>query len=145
MARASTPTLLSLDQWAQVMGFDLWQFNQIGEGGGLTFGRDAQCQTVFYQYSWQKQFLSREEIAQAITKAEAAIFPLLRFYPSPVYTVSEEHDYPHDARVSQPDWLTPKGQWKSIGLDAKFFCEVGTISRTVISANQTYVASSMRS
>jgi hypothetical protein len=31
--------------------------------------------------------------------------------------------------------------WKSVGLDRKLFCEIGTISRTVIGANQAYVSS----
>lgn len=141
MARASTPTLLSIDQWAQVLGFSPWLINQIGEGGGLVFGQQAQCDTVFYQYSYQRQFLSREEIGQAIAKAEAAIFPLMRFYPAPVYSIAEEHPYPHDARRETPDWLTPQGKWKSIGLNGKLFCEIGTRTRTLIGANQAYVTS----
>ena len=144
MARADIPTLLSLDQWAQVMSFEPFQFNQIGEsngGTGLQFARDNQCSDVFYQYSYQKQFLSRTEVASAIAKAEAAIFPILNFYPAPNYVVAEEHNYPNDYRLNMPDWLTPRGLWKSVGLNSKFFCEIGTISRTAISANQAYVSS----
>lgn len=141
MARAETATLLSLDQWADTIGMDSWQFNQIGQGGGLDFARDAQCQTVWYQYSWQRQWLSREEIAHAVASAEAALVPLLNFYPSPAYVENEEHLYPHDARLNMPNWLTPQGRWKSVGLDRKFFCEVGTRERTLIEANVVYVKS----
>lgn len=141
MARSRIETLLSLDQWAEVMGFDLWQFNQIGEGGGLTFGREAQCDTVWYQETWQRQFLSREEIALAIAKAEATLIPLLHYAPAPLYTVGQEVNYPNDYALDVPDWMTPRGFWKSVRLTNKRFCEVGTISRTLIEANKTYAES----
>ena len=141
MARSRTYTLLSLDQWCEVMGFDNWQFNQIGEGGGLQFRNEAQCEEVWFQEQWQRQFLSREEIALAIAKAEATIAPLLHFYPAPSYTVAEEVPYPNDYRVQTPDWLTPRGMWKSVNLPYKKFCEIGTISRTLIEADVTYTTS----
>lgn len=144
MARADYPTLLSLDQFAEVMSFNPFEFNQIGEsdgGIGLQFARNNQCESVMYQFSYQRQFMSRTEIASAIAKAEAAIIPIINFFPSPQYVVAEEHPYPNDQRLSTPDWMTPRGMWKSIGLDRKLFCEIGTISRTVIGANQAYVSS----
>ena len=141
MARANIPTLLSLDQFAEVIGWNPWEMNQIGESAALSFGRENQCSSVLYQFSYQVQFISRTELASAIAKAESAMTPIMNFFPAPCYVSAEEHNYPNDYRLSTPDWMTPRGMWKSVGLDRKLFCEIGTISRTVISANQAYVES----
>lgn len=81
--RASTDTLLSLAEWGEIMGVNLWELAQFGAGFPAENGR--QCQHVFYQYQWQRDFISREEIAGAIEKAEAAIALQLKYWPAPKY------------------------------------------------------------
>lgn len=144
MARANIATGLSLDQWAEVMGFELFQFNQVGGGPDsdqLTFGREAQCDTVWYQFSYQKQFLSRTEIALAIAQAEAVLFKDFGYHLSPKYRVADEHSYPNDSRLKTPDWLTPRGEWKSVNLRGARLQGLGVISRTVIEADASYTPS----
>lgn len=142
MARATTTTLLSLDEWAAVMGFNPYEFNQIGEG--LTLAREAQCPTVFYQYSWQRQFLSREEIALATAQAENALRNVLGFAIAPQWFVGEEVDYPPSAAISTggtANWLDGFGRWKSIPLKNGFVETLGLQTWTLVEADVTYTKS----
>ena len=76
MARAETATLLPIDTWAAIMGVSPWWTNQGGEG---IPGGGAQCAHVMMQYPWHGDFLSREEIARSIAKAEGEIAEFRRF------------------------------------------------------------------
>lgn len=136
MARAITETLLSLDQWAEIMGFNPYEFNQIGTG--IQLARDAQCQTVFYQYSWQKQFLSREEIALAVAQSENAIESVLGFAIAPKWYTAEEREYPQGLAVSSGEtrnWLDARGRWKSVPLKSGYVTALGTRTWTLVEAD----------
>lgn len=142
MARSISPTLLSLDQWAAVMGYNPWEFNQIGTG--IQFARDAQCQTVFYQYSWQKQFLSREEIGLAIAQAENALEKVLGFPIAPKWISQEPNPYPQKAAVSSgftEGWLTPDRRWKSVSLANGYIQKLGQKVWTLVETDVTYTRS----
>src|SRR4051812_34008049 len=52
MARATTETLLPLATWAKIMQLNPWEFEQIGTGFPQV--NHAQCDHVFFQYSWQQ-------------------------------------------------------------------------------------------
>lgn len=93
MARASTETLLPLDSWAELLGLNPWYFNQIKPG--LPKQSQAQCEHVWYQYHWHKDFLSREEVAQVIAKAEAALADELGYWPAPRPFADEIRLYPY--------------------------------------------------
>lgn len=86
MARAKTDTLLALDTWAEILGIDSFGFNQLYVNQ-LNAGNS--CNSIFYQFEWQRDYLSREEIARAIAKAELAIAQQLNFYPAPKYIPAE--------------------------------------------------------
>lgn len=69
MARASIPTWLSLDQWAQILGINPLHFN-----GMFHSLMGTPCNAVYKQYSWQDpNRVGREDIAQAIHDAEQEI------------------------------------------------------------------------
>lgn len=142
MARAVTKTLLSLEQWAEVMGYNPWEFNQIGTG--IQFARDTQCPTVFYQYQWQKQFLSREEIALAIAQAELALEKVLGFPIAPKWIESEEVLYPNKAAVSSGltnGYHRANGTWKSVALANGYIQQLGQKVWTLLEAGVTYTRS----
>lgn len=139
MARSDIETLLPLDQWASIMGFEPFQYNQIKEG--LVLGRDAQCGSVVYQHSYQKQFFSIDEIALAIQQAEEAIAPILNYFPAPKYIVNDEFIYPQDYRLETPNYLTPRGNWKPIQTTWQYLRQLGTRTRTLIQANVIYTTS----
>jgi hypothetical protein len=90
MARASIPTLLPLDTWAAILGISPWEFNQCA----YPFPKSAQCSDVIYQFPWQKDHLSREEIAEAISDAESMLAYELLYWPAPKYFTGEVLQYP---------------------------------------------------
>lgn len=139
MANSNVYTLLPLEQFFSIMGISHFEANQIGTG--ITYHREAQCDTVFYQASWMRQFVSRDEIARAISKAEHMLAPLLNFWPAPKYIVDENVPYPRSTWPSTPNSMTPRGQWKPVKLRYGYIQALGTFQRTLIQANVVYVAS----
>ena len=65
MARCSIETGLPLDTWAAILGISPWEFNQCR----FPVTKSAQCSDVVYQFPWQHDHLSREEIGEAIADA----------------------------------------------------------------------------
>lgn len=130
--RASTETLLSLFEWGELMGVSPWELAQFAS----PTEHSAQCETVFFQYQWQQDFLSREEVAATIEKAEAAVADALRFWPAPRYlaqTVSVPRPY---NRLVYGGARTPRGQWKALTLDYGMVQGGGSLARTLISAGE---------
>src|SRR5258706_9508354 len=83
MARASTPTLLSLDRFFQIAGIHPLHANQVYV---VDLAPTVECDTTILQHSWQmNDGVSREEIAQAIAEAETDIETFLKFSPAPKY------------------------------------------------------------
>lgn len=113
MARCSTETGLPLDTWAAIIGIDPWSFNQCA----YPFPKSAQCSDVIYQFPWQKDHLSREEIGEAIADAERMLADELNYWPSPRYFVGEVLPYP---RPHQADAYgfggTIRGELKTVQL-----------------------------
>lgn len=124
MARASTPTLLSLDRFAQVMGIAPPHFNGVDTGDVFPYG--GQCNDVWYQYQWQgADRVSREELAREIANAEDEIAQLLGYYPSPKYFSGEVH---RKIDFYRPDAQYPfdaQGRLKAIKLDNGLFVSPG--------------------
>lgn len=114
MARAETVTLLPLDSWAKIMGINLFEFNQIGEG--FPVDNNAQCDHVWFQYQWQEDFLSREEIAGAIASAENMIAQHCLFWPAPKAFI-DPVKYPRPARRElYGGGVTNRGDFKAVRL-----------------------------
>ena len=138
--RASTPTLLSIYEWSQVMGLNPWEVAQVGEGFPVT--NQAQCPTVFFQFPWQQDFLSREEIARSIAKAEEMIAEELHYWPAPKYFANEVHSYPRPFnRELYGAAGTPRGQWKAVQLNWGKVQGGGLMARTLIAAAGAVVMS----
>lgn len=129
MARASTRTLLPLDTWAAILGISPWEFNQ----AAYPFPKSAQCNDVIYQFPWQKDHLSREEIAEAIADAEMMLAQELLYWPAPKYFVDEIVQYP---RPHQRDlWGYAgdiRGDMKTVQLNWHKVAGGGVFNRTLI-------------
>lgn len=140
MGRASRETLLPIDSWAKIMGLSPWWFNQVGEG--FANPDTAQCAHVFFQYQWQQDFLSREEIAQAISMAEDMIAAQLHYYPAPKYFIDEVQQYPRPYnRELYAGGRTPRGQLKSVQLNWHKVQGGGVLARSLINASTAVVLS----
>lgn len=114
MARASTPTLLALDRFAQIIGLNPAHFN--GAAGSEIMPAAGSCNDVIFQYSWQAHDrMSREEIADVIHGAEQDIADYLGYYPAPKFIAKEIHQYPRHYRVDSFDYgYNVRGDYKSI-------------------------------
>lgn len=134
MARADLVTLLPLDTWAAIMQISPWEFNQIGTG----FPRTAtnQCNSVWFQYSWQKDFASRSEVAEAISAAESAIAEQLNYWPAPKQFIDEVATI-NSGSPLKGAWsgFNADGWWKRANLKWGHFTGGGLLNRTAINTN----------
>lgn len=82
MAFASTPTLLSLDRFAKILGINPVHFS--GASGSEVWPVKAYCGAIWPQYTWQvsDNIVSREEVAESIRDAEADIKRVLGYSPA---------------------------------------------------------------
>lgn len=129
MARASTNVGLSIDEWAAILGISPWDVNQFRYPGT----KSAQCQDVIFQYGWIKDHMSREEIAEAISNAEAMIAAELLYYPYPHYEVDEPIIYPRSHQRQLFGFAGDiRGNWKSFGTHWHKVIKGGVLNRTFI-------------
>lgn len=94
MARASTPTILSLDGFAKIMAIPPVHFN--GAIADTVWVPRGGCSQVWPQYAWQSEneLVGREELAIAINEAEQDIKRVLGYAVAPEWIVQEVHEYP---------------------------------------------------
>lgn len=98
MATARTRTLLPLDRFAAIIGMSPLHFNQVvldelDPSDRQPMMPASTCGQPLLQYSWQDaDRVGREEIAQAIADAEAAITRELGYSPGPRYILDERVD-----------------------------------------------------
>lgn len=85
MSRAETITKLPLDTWAQILGIYPVHFaGVVLAGGGFS------CTSAWHQHSWQDfDSTSREEIAEAIARAESDIEHALGYRLIPTWEIEE--------------------------------------------------------
>lgn len=128
MARASTPTLLSLDRFAAIFGVNPVHFNG-GEGNAIKiFPLQQNCNDFWPQYAWQQNDrLSREELARAIHSAEEDLARVLGYYPAPKWIAQEVHRFSQHYRrdLWQAGGLNVRGARKSIALKFGKFIQAG--------------------
>lgn len=129
MARCSTKTGLPLDTWATILGISPWEFNQCS----FPVRKAAQCSDSLYQFPWQHDHLSREEIGEAIAAAEKMLADELLYWPYPRHFVGEVQQYtrPHQ-RELYGFAGDPRGNWKTVQLNWKKIISGGVFNRTSI-------------
>lgn len=88
MARAETITQLPLDEWARIFGIHPLHFNGVKQPSNDPGG--AICSKVWPQYAWQaSDQVSREDIAVAISEAEAQVEEMLGYHLTPRWDYDE--------------------------------------------------------
>lgn len=129
MARCSTYTGVPLDTWAAILGISPWEFNNCS----FPVRKSAQCADVLYQFPWQHDHLSREEIGEAIAGAEQMLANELLYWPYPRYISYETDLYPRPHQRQYFGYAgTPRGDEKSVQLRWKKFIQGGVPNRTAI-------------
>lgn len=114
MARANTRTWLSLDRWAEILGFNPLNFNQLDYN---VLKPATTCGHMFFQYSWQNaDRLGREDIAFAIRDAERMIANRVGYNLIPDWTTQERKRTvrPGFPGLYNTTGLNTRGQQKSI-------------------------------
>ncbi|KKK58162.1 hypothetical protein LCGC14_3047200, partial [marine sediment metagenome] len=137
MARASLPTLLSLDRYADLMGINPAHFNGAAANSlsPSVFPINVGCKDVWYQHAWQTEdALSREDLAEAIYDAEKDIEKELGYSPGPKWVTNEVHTYPRPFyRGVFGNGLNVRGQMKSIkARQGSKFIQAGRRGATLI-------------
>jgi hypothetical protein len=116
MARASIPTLLSLEKFARTMGIIPPHFNQAICPPLFT---GTACSSVWFQHPWQSaDSVSREDLALEIDTAENELASVVGYYPAPKFIAQEVYDYPQYLRrdLWQNDMSNVRGAPKSLNL-----------------------------
>lgn len=139
MAIAETRTLLSLDQFAEVMGVSPFAINQL-DINELNVTTDCE---VWYQWVWQNnETITREVMAQAIAEAEQILATELGFWPAPKYTLDEKISYPRPYKAEYWDvWYNERWKLKSVRTKYGKFWAPGAPVYEVISASSAVTRS----
>jgi len=133
MARGTTPTLLPLDRWADIMGINPLSFNQLTSG--LISVSD--CGEVWFQRMWQNpDQASREDVADAIREAEEKISSEIGYFLLPDWVVDERIQ---TIRPARPEVFAGtvgnlRGMPKSLQPKWNFIISGGQKTKTLITA-----------
>lgn len=105
MARASIPTLLSLDSFARVVAANPVFFNQASaqDTTPVTMPLESACDYVLAQHPWQHQdAVSREEIAAQLAIAEREVSEIMGYTIGPTWMTEKRRRF---AKQQKPEWL----------------------------------------
>lgn len=134
MARSNVRTWLSLDRWAEIIGINPLNFNQLASRS--LFPNNV-CGDIFFQYDYQNSDrLGRDTIAMAIQQAEREIAQEAGFNLLPDWTVAERRAYPQPVTPGYYGYggLNPRAQFKSLELSKGQILSGGIRTKTLIQA-----------
>lgn len=142
MARSNIRTWLSLDRWAEIVGINPLNFNQLSSPS--LFPNNV-CGDIFFQSDWQHaDRLGRDTIAMAIQQAEKEIAAEAGFNLLPDWTVQERLTYPQPAIPGVfGNALNPRYMLKSVELARGHVISGGLRTKAVIQAGAAVVRSDL--
>lgn len=132
MARSDVRTWLSLDRWAQIIGLNPLNWNQLSSNS--LFPNNT-CGDIFFQFDWQNSDrLGRDTIAMAIQQAEREMAQEAGFNLLPDWTVDERVPYAEPAVPGMIGYggRNPRGLWKSVELTKGHVLSGGVRTKTLI-------------
>lgn len=121
MAHSKIRTLLSIDEWAAIVGIPGWIFNQVRHDERPLRGN---CEDYWLQsshYSDPNHPIGRDEVARAIATAEQRMADSAGFFMAPKWVCAEKIKWPQPKRgyqVSYPILQTRWGYLISGGIEA---------------------------
>lgn len=128
---------LTIEEWATIMGLNPWRVAGFGDNvpdANRKGSKNGCCDgTCWPEWDYQLGILSRDDLALAISEAEALFSQEMGFYPYPHETVGEEADYPSDKSINAKHFgmANNKGDFKSVGLQHGKLITLGTRTRTL--------------
>ena len=133
MSRANVQTKLPLNQWASILGLNLYELAQQRAVKVKTGG----CDSVFYQYNWQKGTLGRDDIARTIAEAERLVEDIIG-YPIAPTPITEQ--LPLTLNALNNRWGNPfynaEGRPRGIMTRQQRVVTPGVLKRELIIADQ---------
>jgi len=138
MARASVPTIVSLDTFARLLAINPVHFN--GAKADTCWPLLGGCSDIWPQHAWQSQgeLVGREEVAQAIYDAETEIRQVIGYAVGPEWITQEAHEYPRYFRRDETAYgQDVRGLNKTIDANWGKIISPGQRAVTAISAGVT--------
>lgn len=113
-------THLSLAQWAKIIGVNPVHFQ--GAVGGSYWPDNGSCDSIWPRHSWQvtEEWVSREDVNQAILQAETEIQALLKFPVSPQWVVEEVNQFPRTVPIRSVASRGKDLRWFDKAIDTKW-------------------------
>jgi len=130
--------LLSVDEFFRFLGYNPWH------GWGLTASvgvaqLSSACNALLTKYSWQNvDAAGRDDIQEALIRAEQIFFDHARFWPAPRYSAKtfQWPRYP-DVRLDNVGFAGSDGRWQSVNVGESYVQKIGVETRTLITADVT--------
>lgn len=135
MARANTYTWLPLDEWARLMGYNLWHFNNINVGYDATGTDGYACSGFWVQYPYQDEKTTRDELAEAIRQAEEVLANHVSYNLVPDWEEREILNPPRYYNPSYQSNVTIRGAPKSVQLSRRHVLAGGVRAKSAIQTN----------
>lgn len=138
MARSDIKTWLSLDEFAQIIGINPLNFNQLTS---THLPQNTVCGDIFFQYAWQhSDRVGRDDIAMAISQAEQDIAREVGFNLVPDWTLEERLAYPRPSPSElYGTGVNTRWQLKSVEALRGHIISGGQRIKTLLAANAIVV------
>lgn len=134
---------LPLDRWREIIGYNPWHFFGLIDAQKMPV--TSACNTLLFQHTWQAyDRTGREDIIEAIARAEKRLFDFLNFWPYPRYT-EKTFTFPQypDRRVQKIGWAGGDGAWASLDLQERYVQKIGVETFALLGANQAVTYSDL--
>lgn len=133
--------LLSLLEWSEIIGLNPWLLSQINQPANIirpsiSDGVDVEkSSATFFQNSKTSAQLGREEIAQALLRAEQIVARYLGYYPAPK-ELSERLPFPRPADLKiRQSWFGNSGRNVPFRTQYGRIISVGDYTESLIEAD----------
>jgi len=124
-------SLLSIEQWRSLIGFNPFHFWGLSNS---TVPVSSACNTTVHKHAWQSaDACGRDELKDAIETAEAKLTAWLGYAPMPHYT-TETLAWPQypDRRIWRLGWADGTSHWISVQLREGWIDAIGIFRQTLL-------------
>ena len=113
-------THLSLARWAKIIGINPVHFQ--GAIGGTYWPDNGSCDSIWPRHSWQtiEEYVSREDVNQAVLEAEVEIQAMVGFQIAPSWTVEEVNQFPRSVPIQSVSSNGKDLRWFDKSLDTRW-------------------------
>lgn len=128
--------LLSLDEFFRFLSYNPWHAFGVTADVGLAQVTSS-CNEVIFQHAWQGvDAAGREDIEEAIIRAEQIFFDHARFWPAPKYVEKRNIQWPRypDVRFDNWGFSGSDGRWLTVNVGESYIQKIGIETRTLIEA-----------